>query len=462
MILQLSLSNNLRILSINGCVLFRSLWLFGCLWINSTHASDDFFSDIDIAVESPNQSEWRSLVSIKQLASYGTASPGDYFARSEIGLNKMETSFHGELEGRLSSSVTGRIELDYFHDFVYSLNDDIHPGKEEINLFENRLELRDFYLDVDLSARWNMRIGNQVIAWGQSETLAINDLISPLNQYTLMQAELKKLRLQVPAIKISHSNESFTLDTIVSYNAGYNDIAPEGNEFDPFIQLRSLPFDIETHKASTRSEFFVRLKHNFVGGDLSVMAADANHNELSLDNTQNNIMYFTQERIQSVGMSGSYNHGLWVYKAELAHHWNKPITPTSESFAVFLQGWALRDQTLAMAGFDYVGFGDATLSFEMNYVHTSGNTDLFAVEKDEFGATSSLTWSDQNQKLTLSAYMISLLNSNGFILRANADYAFTDQFNMGVQIVNYSAQPNDSLFLYRNNDVAQLYFYFHF
>lgn len=465
MILQLSLLNNLPVLSI----IFRLLWLFGCvwailgfLWANSADASDDFFSDIDIAVDSPDPSEWRGQASIKQLASYGTASPGDDFARAESGLNKMETTFHGELEGRLSSHVTGRIELDYFHDFVYSLNEEINPSNEELDVFKNRLELRDFYLDVDLSTSWNMRVGNQIIAWGQSETLVINDLIAPLNFYTLMQAELKELRLQVPAVKISHSNESFTLDTVVSYKAGSNDVAPEGNEFDPFIQLRSLPFAIETDEASNQSEIFVRLKHNFLGGDLSVMAADANHNELSLAETRNNTMHFTQERIQSLGLSGSYNHGLWIYKTELAHHWNKPITPTNESFANFLQGWALRDQVLAMAGFDYVGFGDATLSFELNYVHTSGNTELLAVEKDEIGATSSVIWNDQNQKLTLSAYMISLLNSNGLILRANADYAFTDQLNMGAQIVTYSAQANDSIFLYRNNDVVQLYFNFHF
>lgn len=431
-------------------------------YADATFANDDFFATIDLEVSEPSRDSLQTRWSIKQLASYGLADPGSEFARAESGVNKVGTRLQGELDYRFSPAVAARFELEYFHDAVYSLNSDINPSREELNRFRNRVQARDIYLDIDLSPRWNLRAGNQIVAWGQAETLVINDLIAPLNNYTIMQADLKDLRLHTPAIKLTRSDNLLTLDALVTYDAGYNDIAPEGNEFDPFIQLRALPFAVKQDKADNRNEFFFRAKHNFRGGDISLILADANHNELSLTRTDSDTFYFSQERIQSLGLSASYNKGLWVYKGEIALHHNKPVMPAAPVFLDYLQGWENRDQTLAMVGFDYAGFGNATVSAELNYVHTSGNSEFLQLEKNELGATTSLHWSDDNQKLSLNAHFIGLLNANGFVFRANAEYALTDNFKLGSLLVAYEADADDSLFAYRNNDVIQLYVQYYF
>ncbi len=424
-------------------------------------ADNDFFASIDLAESSGRSSATEKTMasrwSIKQLASYGLADPGNSFARTESGLNKMETRLQGELDFRFTTAVAGRVELEYFHDAVYSLNGDIHPSSEELDTFRNRVQARDIYLDLDLSPVWNLRAGNQIVAWGQAETLIINDLVAPLNNYTIMQADLKDLRLHTPAIKLTRSDATLTLDGLVTYDAGYNDLAPEGNEFDPFIQLRNLPFTIKKHKADRRSEYFFRVKHSFKGGDISLILADANHNELSLANTSADTFYFTQERIQALGLSGTYNKGLWVYKAEMAFHHNKPLMPETGAFMDYLQGWEKRDQALAMVGFDYAGFGDATFTLELNAVHTSGNTRPLAVDTNEVGATTSVHWSDENQKFNVNLHLISLLDGNGVIFRANTEYSLTDNLKLGSLLVTYDAGREDSLFVYRNNDAIQFY-----
>lgn len=439
-----------------------SLILVAIVHADNTCAADDFFTVIDVAVDKPDESRIHSKWSIKQLGSYGLSAPGDHFARTEPGLNKMENILHAEFDARFSSSITGRLELELFHDAVYALNSDISASEDELETFRNRYEARDMYLDMDLSSAWNLRAGNQIIAWGQAETLAISDLIAPNNNYTIMQADLKDIRLHVPALKLTRSDRNFTLDTVITYDAGFNYLAPKGNEFDPFIQLRDFPFNLHQHNASRRSEYFLRLKRNFQGGDISLIAADANNNELSLERTTTDTIYFTQERFQALGLSGSYNAGLWIYKAELGIHWDKAVMPNASEFMNYPQGWEKRDHSLVMAGFDYVGFGDSTVSLEINYVHTQGKTESLAVERDEVGATASVQWSDENQKLTLNAHVISLLNNNGTIFRTNAEYALTDSFKVGALLVNYDAQKNDSLFPYRNNDAVQFYWQYHF
>lgn len=439
-----------------------SLVLAASVQAGNSCAADDFFTDIDVAVEAPERESIQSKWSIKQLGSYGSGAPGERFARSESGLNKIETSVHAEFDAKFSPSVTARFELELVHDAVYALNSDINASTDELDTFKNRYETRDIYLDMNLTKEWNLRAGNQIIAWGQAETLVISDLIAPHNNYTFMQADLNDIRLHVPALKLTRSDNNFTLDTVITYAAGFNYLAPEGNEFDPFIQLRELPLALQQHKASRRSEYFVRLKHNFQGGDISLIAADANNNELSLAHTTAEAMHFTQESFQALGLSGSYSAGLWIYKTEMGVHWNKPIAPAASEFMNYLQGWQKRNQTLAMAGFDYVGFGDATVSFELNYVHTQGETHTLALDKNELGATTSLNWSDENQTLSLNAHVISLLNTNGTIFRANVEYALTDSLKLGALLVTYSAPENASLFLYRNNDVVQIYCQYHF
>jgi hypothetical protein len=448
------------------CCLHRkiaiSLLLIVNFHVGDICADDDFFTDIDISVDAHEDRRLKSKWSIKQLGSYGLANPSSGFARSESGLNKMETSLHAEFDARFSPGLAGRLELELLHDAVYALNSDINASENELDTFKNRYEARDIYLDIELSKEWNLRAGNQIIAWGQAETLVISDLIAPHNNYTLLQADLEDIRLHVPALKLTRSDSNFTLDTVITYDAGFNYLAPEGNEFDPFIQLRELPLALHQHKASRRSEYFVRLKRNFKGGDISLIAADANNNELSLAHTTAEAMHFSQKRFQALGLSGSYSAGLWIYKAELGAHWGKPVTPATSEFMNYLQGWEKRDQSLAMMGFDYAGFGDATVSLEINYVHTRGATESLAIEEIEMGATTSVNWSDENQKLTLNAHVISLLNSNGTIFRANAEYALTDSLKIGALLVTYDAQENDSLYLYRNNDAVQFHLQYYF
>jgi hypothetical protein len=430
--------------------------------VTVNRTTPDFFTSIDVSMEDKKDNPLQQKWLLKEFISYGTQAPGVEFSRQEEGINRVETSLSGQLQYRISERFSATAEVLVIHDAVYRLRDQIEPSQDEVDTLETRVEARDIYLDVALMDLWHIRAGNQIIAFGQTESLVISDLIAPHNNYTLFQADLKNTRLAVPGLQLSRSDEVLTLDSVITYKAGFNQLAPEGNEFDPFILLRSWPLVIRTQKSTQEYEYLLRLKRSFRGGDLSIVAADVNHNELSLQHTKDNVLLFGQERIQALALSSSINHEFWVFKGEMGTHFNKPQMPKTAYFMNYLQGWPERDQQLAMLGFDYVGLGDVTVSLEINYTHTSDDLEQLDVEKNVYGTMASVYWSDANDKLNINAYGITMPSNSGHIFRINADYKLTDQLKIGGQWVAYSAQKNKSLYPYSNNDAAQLFFIYNF
>ncbi|MDP5151043.1 DUF1302 family protein [Rheinheimera baltica] len=432
--------------------------LLACCMLHSAAAnSDDFFADIDVNVDNLNQLPSPNKWFVRQLLSYGVEAPGQGFSRSEVGFNKIETSIHGEVSYTFSERISGRIEAEAFYDAIYRLDSDIQPSAQELSEFETRFQLRDAYLDISLTEQWHLRLGHQIIAWGQSDAVVIADVIAPHNNYTLLQADLRDVRLQVPAAHFTRSTSDFTLDMVLTYDAGFNQLAPLGNEFDPFIALRDLPQPLAQYNADNKIEYFVRLKHNFHGGDVSLIMAEANNNTLTLQQAKAEQLSFSQDRFSVLALTSSLSQGLWVYKAELGVHHNKSLMPAATKFNHYLGGWPQHDQLLSMAGFDYVGWRNTTLSLELNLQHTAGDTDALSIDKNEYGAMFSLLWSDTNEKLTVKANAISMLDNNGRIFRLNLEYPLTDAFKVGGLLVHYHFNQSDTLYPYRNNDVVQIY-----
>ncbi|HSG93342.1 MAG TPA: DUF1302 family protein, partial [Methylotenera sp.] len=328
-----------------GCI---TTLLIACCALNDADASsDDFFVDIDVNVDNLDQLPSPNKWFIRQLFSYGLEAPGQRFSRSNAGFNKVETSVKGEFSHTFSERISGRIEAEAFYDAIYRLDTDIQASSLELSEFETRYQLRDAYLDLSLTEQWHLRLGNQIIAWGQSDAVVIADVIAPHNNYTLLQADLRDVRLQVPAAHFTRSDSNLTLDIVLTYDAGFNHLAPLGNEFDPFISLRDLPQQLAQNKADNKTEYFLRLKHNFHGGDISLIIADANNNNLTLQHTTPEQFTFSQDRFSALALTSSLSQGLWVYKAELGVHHNKALMPAATQFNNYLAGWPEHDQLLS-------------------------------------------------------------------------------------------------------------------
>ncbi|BAJ03956.1 conserved hypothetical protein [Shewanella violacea DSS12] len=426
------------------------------------YGSDDFFEQLDVEIIDELDKDANHEFSgwAKQIFAYGYQDPGNLFSRKNSGLTSVASSLQLRFDGALSERVNYRIASRFIHESVYRLNDDYLATAAEIDDLENRIDIKDVYLDIDISSGLYLRLGNQIVAWGEAETINITDLVAIRDQLILGQADLEDLRLQVPAAKLSYLMQGSSLEFVATYEAGLDRFAPAGHEFDPFIRLRNEQVELIELDAANKVEYFLRYSQFINNGQYSVVIADVNANDLSgiaaLQSAGKVRLTYQADRFQMLGFSANYAHRLMVLKTEVGLHFNRTLAPKHNDI-LGDNIWQESDQLLAMLGLDYGGFGDAEVSVELNYIHTPNNVQNLAVSRHQWGANSRLFWQDTNELLTLQLDWTHLLNDDGDITRLTANYELAQSWTLGALLVVYSAKnPTAGLYDYRHNDVFQL------
>ncbi|PCH62963.1 MAG: hypothetical protein COC19_02055 [SAR86 cluster bacterium] len=432
-------------------------------------AQDDFFGNISVDItnnQDPNK-KFQVLGSLSQKIGFGLEQPSDMFARNKRQLSKVETILFTQLDTKLGNDVHLRVSAKLYHDEIYRLGDDGEYSSAEISRFRNRFEVRDLYLEKSFDNGLYVKFGKQVLAWGQAEYLRVSDLINIEDQYTFGQQDLEDIRLQVPALLVSFTRGAWTFDNVVTYKAGRNKTSPKGDEFDQLIALRD-QFSLGRVKPDQELEYFLRASTHYSRGDLEIVAADFNDNQLgfenfSLDISNNspslplpNQINFTQQRMQALAASGNWVNGPWLVFAEAGRHFNKAITPSNAEQFNQLNGHNSFDQTLTVLGVEYNGFSNTLLSFEADNVVT--NTRRFMPEQDInlLSFSTRAYWTALNQRLEVLAIWTKLADNAGRVGRLTINYDVSDSIDLGFLWVDYHGNSNSILFDYRNNDVVQI------
>jgi hypothetical protein len=431
---------------------------------------DDFFNDIEISTSNNNldsSSPFSILGWVSQKISYGFEEPGELFSRSDRELNKLETSLFTQLDWQPSSGINLRFSGKAYHDEIYQFNDDTSYSQAERNEFRNRFEVRDFYLEKQISDNVYLKAGNQILAWGFAEHLRVTDIINTEDQYTFGQQDLEDLRLQVPATLLSVSLNDWVFDGVVTYRAGYNDMAPAGDEFDQFIAYRQSGGIVDRKSPDNPFEYFFRASTHFDNGDLQLVAGEFNNNQLSLNGISRSqslipIFQLSQERIQALGIAANRANGSWLLFGEMGMHFNNPVTPSVDETFLLLNGWNEKDQLLGVLGVEYNGFYNTVISLEADSIQTRDYSDSLLVDKNQHSFGTRIYWTGWNDRLELLSVFNKLADSQGYVTRVSMEYDWTDSLNFGLLWVDYSAEETSNYYNYRNNDMVQFNLRFSF
>jgi hypothetical protein len=453
--------------------------LFGLLYLATPVCfawQEDFFVDIELDASADAEID-KNLDAkshnlsfdgwFKQVISYGIDDPNEAFSRNQSGLNKIESSFQLQTDWKISDGLTSRAELRLVHDAIYQFKNEYSVSIEERQRYEDRVEVKDLFFDFSLSENLYLRMGNQIVAWGQAESITVTDVVSRKDLRTYGQNDLEDTRLQVPAFKLSYYLDKMLIESVVTYRADSDELAPSMNEFDAYISLRHPDINITKNQEKHPFEFFFRVKRNFSGGDWSFVLADANANDLSVERIitsgSQRVLEFGQKRFQMIGGSTSWVDGFWIWKAELAMHFKRSLAPNTENYFSTTDGWERCQQLRSMFGLEYVGWGDASIFFEVDSIQTKGNVNSLSVDKSQVGFSSRIFWQDLNTGWTLQADWSRLVGNNGDILRFSGDYKLNDSNSIGALLVAYeSSDSNMFLENYKNNDAIQFHWRYGF
>lgn len=423
------------------------------------NAGEDFFSSVQINVDTlPSDDnspvEFRGYV--LAIGKYGLDAPlAEYaFERSEAGISQMRTDAFMELRGSASDSlqwqVSGKAELDWYR---------WESGQGEWGLDRSRLRLKDAFIDATFDNGLWIRAGHQIFTWGESEGLAVTDVLSPVDSRAPGQAELQDIREQIPAVLASIPAADGKLSLVVSYRAGHNRYAESEDDFYPYITLKDSGINIHVQDPQDWYEYAVRWERQFNGGDISFAAADVNANELSVVDFQqsNNAapsLSFSQARVQMAGATANRVFGSWLLKGELAYHWGQMVDTGIAPLALEQDQWRS-----ALVG-EYSGFDDLLISLELNNIYALQQYEAEGLGKSKLSQTGLVFRVRQtalNERLTNQLWFYSLELergvSAGSIVRADTSYDLSDSWELGLAAVIYTSTDNSQLlYPYQNND----------
>jgi len=427
------------------------------------NAQDDFFSNLEVDAGSRTNpdSPFSILGWVTQEMSYSYEQPDPPFSRTERQLSQIEASLFAQFDWQASDTLSFRFSGKAYHDAIYDFEDDTPFTSSERDLFRTRTEVRDFYLEKSFENGLYLKAGHQIQAWGFAEYLRVTDLINTEDQYTFGQQDLEDLRLQVPAVQLSYSIEDWVLDGVATYHAGYNDMAPDGDEFDQFIGLRQPDWLIDRKDPDNDSEIFLRASTHYADGDIQIVAGEFNNNQLSLDGISrvksvSPIFHFSQERMQALGMAANRVQGSWLVFGELGLHRNTPVMPLETQDFLRIDGWQERNRVLSVLGVEYNGFTNTLLSLEVDNIHTRGEVSNLGVERNQTSFGTRLYWTGWNERVQLLSVWNKLADDQGYLTRLSIDYDWSDNLKFGLLWVDYSADRNSFYSAFRNNDMLQL------
>jgi len=352
-------------------------------------AQDDFFSTVEVS-DDGKQSIDQSFSLIGwavQKVGYGLEAPGPLFSRQQRELNRVETSLFAQLDVPLPDNSAFRISGRALHDEIYRIKDNDYTY-DEVNEFRNRYEIRDFYFEKEFDNGLYFKIGNQILAWGQAEYLRVTDLINIEDQYTFVQQDLEDLRLQIPAALLNFDLGSWSIDAVYTYDADTNNLAPELDEFDPFIAFRSNGTFIIEEVPEREQEVFFRASTQLASGELQFVAGEFNDNlptlvRLEALGSPNPRLYFSQNRMRALGFSANWVEGSWLFYGEAAMHTGKRVRPNLDTFFEKVAGWDEKEHLLSVLGAEYNVFENLQLAMELDLVHTRAHTSSMLLAEDQ-------------------------------------------------------------------------------
>lgn len=432
--------------------------------LHSSHllAQDDFFDSLSVDVSSDSGSDrgFTLLGWIDQKVGYGLESPGPLFSRSESELSRFETSLFAQLDLDIGEHSQFRVSARAYHDEVYRLQNDTTFSADEINEFRNRYEVRDLYLEREFDNGVYVKLGNQILAWGMTEYLRVTDLINIEDHYTFGQQDLEDLRLQVPALLTSVRAGGWNLDAVITYKAGYDNVAPTRDEFDQFVGFRT-PNRLFLEADPKRDyEVFMRASSRHNNGDLQIVAGEFNDNALSVARTStvgtSEQVVLSQNRMRALGVAANWVEGAWLVFGETGFHANKAMRPNDPGAFLAPGGWDRKDQVLGALGVEYSGFRNLLLTAELDSVYTQNND--AALYGDALQSSFGLRayWTALNERLQIVAVINELAEQSGRIGRVSMEYDWSDNLSLGLLWVNYSAPENSYVNIFSHNDVLQL------
>jgi hypothetical protein len=388
------------------------------------------------------------------------------FNRKSAGVAQISSNLKLFLKAAIDDRVEAKLGLHAEATELYNVrhNPPLYPSNVRDKDIR-RIEPDETYLDLRPTNRLWLRLGNQINIWGTSDNYRVVDVLNPRDQRLFEQEGPEETRLPNWASRISYTLGSWSADLIGIYHFRGDRIGRAGADFDPFILFRTASTTVSRDEGPDGydPEWAVRLSRRFHAADVSLYFGDV-YNKVAVakfadfDFRTGQLKFEPDyDRMSFVGVSGSFVHGSWLYKTDMAYKHDLSFLradffPTFNPFAP-TSNLITEDTLEGMWGVEYNGLPNSSVSLEVVGRRILDYDSRLLDEQNTFGGV--LTFMNDAFKDTLHSEIrgIQLFNGAGYILNAKVEYDLTDDLDLTVIYTDYiSTDKNGFLYPYRDND----------
>ncbi|MCW8916644.1 MAG: hypothetical protein OQK24_12450 [Magnetovibrio sp.] len=424
---------------------------------------DDVLGDFDetktptdpiTPVQYEEPSNWTISGSLSFSAAYDYAQNKPSAGESDKrGLSRARPKATLKVKGDLSDTFDRPMrflgEINAAHDLAYNIKGRDDYNTTVRNSFERDINLGELYLSGELTDGLELTVGRQTIVWGTSDNLRVVDLINPLDRRELGMVDIEDVRIPLDMARVDYITGPWTATALAIPHIRFNKLAPSYSAYDS--QNGAAPSQVVPSDGINNAEFAASLRGNFSGWDLSLHAANV-YDDAGAKKTVNGKTKIHHPRITMVGASTAVAMGNFLVKGEAAH------LSGLETFGLQNQDF---DRSDILAGVDYTGLTDATVSFEIANRHLHNwQADLrgegLKKNSQEYAVRFAGDYLHDRLHVTALTTRISPLTKGGGFSRASAEYDLADALSVTGGVTVYhsgSRQPfkglgnNDRLFL---------------
>lgn len=358
------------------------------------------------------------------------------------GLSRLRPELNLELNAGFSSSWQARISGRGAYDLAYEIQGRNEFTDDVLDNYEKEIELGEAYIQGNLTKSLDIKLGRQIVVWGKSDNIRVTDVLNPLDIREPGLTDIEDLRLPVAMSRLDYYIGDWSLTGIAIHEIRFNKIPEYGSDFYP--SSTPPPHEDKPGSRCKNTEYAAAINGIFSGWDISFYWADyyndTPHTRLVSAGPPPQTGW-KHARLKMFGAAFNQALGNWLLKTEAAY---------IDGFEFFNSPGGEYSRTDVLAGVEYSGFKDTTLSIEAADRHINGFDEALKLapdnaREDEFQWVVRLTRDFLNETLTLTllASTYGATGNDGALQRFSAEYDITD-----------SVQITGGVVLYQSGDLA--------
>ncbi len=377
---------------------------------------------------------------VKLSAAYNYSEPHSQITGQDFsGLSQLKAKLLLSLEtDRLPGDSLFHLDGYGYYDFIYNIDSDFSRG--ETDELEKEIELRELFIKTNLSNKWSVTVGRQILAQGRADFLRVTDQLNPIDAREPGVIELTELRLPVTTARVDYFIGDWKISGLAIPELRFDKLPPFGSPF--FAQSVPTPVINNPSNKLSNTEYAFSVDGVFSGWDISVYWARIYDEQLYKKRMQKNKFELFRELMTMQGLAASIALGNWLLNGEIAY-FDRPCNPSSCDSSTSTDS----SKTDGLVGIVYSGFTDTMITIEVAY-----RDQLPQNQSSTYEGILSFRNSFLHERLSMNIAQYFLGDDGGGFTRTKVQYEIKKNIILETQLVIYHSGEIVPFNLYKDND----------